>query len=480
MVTILPELGHTFSEYSLMPGYTRRTCILKDISLETRLHDSLLLKIPFLSAAMMSVTGYEMALDLGKEGGLGVLPARLTVDEQVEIVRRIKGYEMGFVEDPVTVREGDTIEEVLMAIEKYGHSKIPVVDRNNVFKGMFLQSLYWESPVSIQEPVDAIMVPFREDGEIPHSNDPNINVDEVKGLLRGNNNNYIVVLDDQGRLVKLAFKKDVEKINVGVAVTTHRGWEERVERNLGAGVDLIVIDTSDAHNDFAADVVKAYKSMSSSVPICAGNVVTGEGAMFLMEAGADIIKVGMSTGSICTTQREKAVGRAPMSALLDVDKARKEFSHRGKYVPIIVDGGIASAADMVIALSVADVMMMGNYFNRFYEAAGEKLDESGKVTRIEIEMAEVATWGEASQRGRNLDRYGHASMKTFFAEGVEGTVPYNGHLKATLKTDILKIKGALVNAGCQNLAELRRDAVLELNSPYAKAVIGNVHDIKTR
>ena len=167
-----------------------------------------------------------------------------------------------------------------------------------------------------------------------------------------------------------------------------------------------------------------------------------------------------------------------MSALLDVSKARDEYKKR--YVPIIVDGGIASAADMAIALSVADAMMMGNYFNRFYEAAGEKFDRSGKTTRIENEMAEVATWGEASQRGRNLDRYGHASMRTFFEEGVEGTVPYEGHLKAKLKRDLLKIKGALVNAGCKNLVEYRRDAVLELNSPYAKAIIGSAHDIKTR
>lgn len=469
------EPGRTFQEFSLLPGYTKKNCVIPNISLATWLAPNLALKIPLLSAAMTSVTSYEMALALGKEGGLGILPARMQVDEQAEMVRRIKNYEMGFVEEPMAIRENATVEEALRLIEQHGHSKIPVTDKNNKFLGMFVQQHYWQTNASQKDPVTAAMIPF---GEVPYCNTPNITVDEAKKLLETNNKNYLVVLDDQNRLVKLAFKKDVEKIKVGAAISTHEGWEKRVQANLAAGVDLIVIDTSDAYNEYASDVIKTCKSAGMNVPLCAGNIVTYDGAMFLMEAGADIVKVGMSSGSICITKREKAVGRAPMTALMEACRARASFYQmKGKYIPVIMDGGIATSADMIIALTFADAVMMGGYFNKFYEASGEKLDENGKMTTDENRMRWVATWGEGSARAQNLDRYGHSSRKTFFAEGEEGIVPYQGRLKPNLKRDLMKIGAALSNSGCMNLEEFRNSAIIELNSPHANEIITSTHNM---
>jgi len=430
---------------------------------------------------MTSVTGYELALALGREGGVGILPSRLPVSEQAEIVRRIKSYEMSFVDEPVTVRDVATIEDVLREIEKHGHSKIPVVDRNNVFRGIFVREHYWAANAEVGDSVSSVMIPFGGvGGEIPYSNNPDLTVEQAKKLFDGEGN-YVVVLDDQNRLVKLAFRKDVEQVRVGSAISTHEGWRDRVEANLEAGVDLILIDTSDGYTEFAGEVIRNYKDMKSEVPICAGNVITYDGALFLMKAGADIVKVGMSSGSICTTQREKAVGRGPMTALLEADKARRDFQGKGgRDVPLVVDGGVSSSADRIIALTVANAIMMGNYFNAFYEAVGEKLDSNGAETRYEEDMREVRTWGEGSNKARNLDRYGHSSRRTFFEEGVESTVPYAGRLKPNLKRDIMKIKSAMNNAGCRTLEDFRKQAVIELNSPYTSMIVSNVHDVKDK
>jgi len=472
---IIFEPGRTFSEFSLMTGYTMKNNIAPIVNLVTDLA-GLQLKIPMLSAAMTAVTGYEMALALGKEGGIGILPSRLHIREQVRIIKEIKNYEMSFVEEPLKIRETSTVEHAMNMITRRGHSKVPVVDRNNVFLGMFTQENYWKSKVSYQDKVTEAMI---KPEEIACHENQNVSLDEAKQLLEKKKANYLVILDGQKRLVKLAFKKDIEKIKIGAAISTHEGWEERVKSVVEAGADLIVVDTSDAYNEFVVDVLKKYKSMNLGIPICAGNIITEEGALFLMENGADMVKVGMSSGSICTTQREKAVGRAPMSALMAAEKARKKFlSEKGKYVPIIMDGGIASASDMVIALSIADALMMGGYFNRFYESPAEKFNENGKETRDEREMKWVSYWGEGSEKAMNLGRYGHLTRKTFFAEGVEGKVPYMGRLKPTLKKDLMKIKAALSNAGCRNLVEYRENAVLELISPHSSIIISNPHNIK--
>jgi len=472
---VILEAGRTFSEFSLLTDYTSKDCNLNNINLKSKLGD-LNLESPFLSAAMTSVTGYEMALALGKEGGLGVLPARLPINEQVEIINKIKRYEMGFVEDPVSVRDNATIDEAVRLVEKHGHSKIPITDRNNVFLGLFNFDKYVESNETPAENILSTMIKVED---LPYIRKSSITIKEAKKELE--KNNYLIVLDELGRLVKIAFKKDVDNIVVGAAMSTHKGWKRRVKACDEAGADIFVIDTSDAYNEFTAKVLKEYSKMNLGKPICAGNVITYDGAKFLMENGADVVKVGMSSGSICTTQREKATGRAPMTALLEVEKARTDFfKSTGKYVSIIIDGGVSDTGSMIIALSVADAIMMGGYFNHFFEAEGEKYDENMQLTNHEPDIKYIATWGEGSARARNLDRYGHVARKTFFAEGEEGTVDNWGRLKPKLKQDIRKIKAALSNTGCMNLEDYHKKAVIELMSLYTQNIIGDTHDMKVK
>ena len=472
---VILEPGRTFSEFSLLTDYTTKNCNLNNINLKSNLGE-LELGIPFLSAAMTSVTGYEMALALGKEGGLGILPARLSVKEQVEIIEKIKGYEMGFVEDPVSIRDNATIDEAVRLVEKHGHSKIPITDRNNVFLGLFNFDKYLESNETPAENVLSVMTKVEE---LPHTKKTNITVKEAKKELQ--EKNYLIVLDELGRLVKIAFKKDVENIVVGAAISTHKGWKRRVKACNDAGADIFVIDTSDAYNEFTSKVLKEYKKMNLGKPICAGNVITYSGAKFLMDSGADVVKVGMSSGSICTTQREKATGRAPMTALMEVERARADYlEETGKYVSIVIDGGVSDAGSMIIALSVADAVMMGGYFNHFFEAEGEKYDSNMQLTTHEPDIKYVATWGEGSARARNLDRYGHVARKTFFAEGEEGTVENWGRLKPKLKQDIRKIKAALSNTGCMNLNDYHDKAVIELMSPFTQNIVGDTHDMEVK
>ena len=487
---IKKEPGRTFSEFSLLTDYTANDCTIRDINLETILYSSpdnpndsgdnknLRLKIPFLSAAMTSVTGYDMALALGKEGGLAVLPVRMPQQDVVDIIKRIKSYEMSFVESPIKINENETIERVMSIIKEYGHSTIPVTDRNNIFLGMFTEEHYLETDVGNKDNIKSAMIGIGSNDILCYNN-PSIGVEDAKKLLDQKNKNYLVVLDEQNRLVKLAFKRDIDKIKIGAAISTHSRWKERVEAIVGAGVDLVVVDTSDAYNEFTRNIIKEYKEdLKINIPLCVGNIITYDGAKFLMDSGADIIKVGMSSGSICSTQREKAVGRAPMSALIDVDKARKKyFKENRRDVPIIIDGGITSSADMIIALTIADAMMMGYYFNRFYEAAGKKLDKNRNETTEHNNILEVETWGEGSSKAQNLDRYGHFSKRTFFPEGEEGTVPYAGRLKPNLSMDLKKIRSALSNTGCKNLEEFRKKSVLEVLSLESKIIVSDVHHI---
>ncbi len=472
---VILETGKTFGEFSLLTDYTAKGCNLQNISLETNL-GGLRLRHPFLSAAMTSVTGYKMALSLGKEGGLGVLPARLPVKEQIKIIDKIKSYEMGFVEDPITARENATIDEVVRLVEKHGHSKVPIIDRNNVFLGLFSFDKYLEENATPGDKVTAIMIGPKN---LPVSKKTDLTMEEAKKELEGKN--YLIVLDDLDRLVKIAFRKDVENIPVAAAVSTHKGWKKRTQACIEAGADMIVVDTSDGFNEFTAKVIEDFKDMGTEVPICVGNVITYDGAKFLMEKGADLVKVGMSSGSICTTQREKATGRAPMTALLEASRARNDFAREKKrYVPLVIDGGVSSAGDMIISLTVADAVMMGGYFNHFYEAEGEKYDENMKNTNHEPDIRYIGTWGEGSARARNLDRYGHVARKTFFTEGEEGTVENWGRLKPKLKQDIRKIKAALSNAGCMNLKEFHNEAVIELMSTYSQKLVGSTHNIKVK
>lgn len=474
---IIWEPSRSLKEFVLLPGYTGNDCTIDKISLETRLAKNLVLDIPFLSAAMMSVTGHSLALELAQNGGLGVIPDGFQIKDQVSIIKRIKNFEAGFINNPLTAKPAESIASVLEKINKFGYSTMFIVDDYRAFLGVFDENNY-DKTIDVREPVEKAMIPFdKKNGKEISWYDSKLSLKEIKKSFEKNSCKFAVLLDGQGRLVNASFKKDFKELKVAASINTYEGWAERAKACVEAGADLITIDTSDAFNYFALKVIKEFKASYPEVPVCFGNIVTEEAFYKGVEAGADMVKVGMGIGSICSTTDIKALGRGQFSAGLEVCSARDNaFKENGNYVPVILDGGISNARDMVIALTLVDAIMLGNYFNKFFEAAGQALNRDKKPTSTEEETAFKETWGEGSRKAQNYRRYGHRSVKTAFEEGVEGTVEYKGRLKPNLERDILKIKSALSNAGCKNLKEFREKAVLEVISPLSQADAG-FHDL---
>ncbi len=482
MARIRDLVGTTFSEYNLLPGYTPKSCNRKTIKLETKLA-GIPLGLPFLSAAMTSVTGYEMTLALSRQGGLGVLPVNIPDDEASKIIRTVKDHskEQHFIDDPVTVSYNGKIRDALELIRKFGHSHIPVIDQYRTLKGVFDQQIFLDSGAHDSDPVTEAMQPFENMAIIT---DPELTSKQAKKFLSEKDIPYVAVVDKDRRLVKLSFRKDTYPLPVAAAITTHPGWQDRAHQLVESGVDLIVVDTSDGFSEYMDNLVVGYKqdAVLSKIPLCVGNVVTYEAAKHYMELGADLVKGGMSTGSICTTRRVKATGRSPMSTLSALVRAQEHHLEKhGRRVPIIYDGGVSNSADMIIALTHADAIMMGGYFNRFFEAAGPKLDQYKHripdPANHEQDIRYVESWGEGSARAKNLGRYDQTE-RTFFEEGIEGVVPYRGFLKPNVRLDVMIIKKAMENVGAHNLQEFREKAQLEYMSQAAQGVVGNTHNVE--
>ncbi|MEM7819228.1 MAG: IMP dehydrogenase [Candidatus Aenigmatarchaeota archaeon] len=467
------ERSTSFKDYVLLPSYTDKNCIIQNINIETELSPLIKLKFPFIPAAMRSVTGYKMALEVARNGMIPFLPRSLELEEIIRIIKDIKAKKDKLIihnyPGIITAGPEDKFERVYEEkIKKYGHSTIPIVNEYGKYLGVF----YYISPE--KHPNDAKMKDLMK----KNKNRENIDFclitateDKILEYMEKNGKKIMPILDNEGHLIKFAFKKDRPNY-IAVSIDTYEGWKKRVDVAIEAGVDLISIDTSDAYNYWAVNVIKEFKKEYPNVPICGGNIVTKEGFDCLVSHGADIIKVGMGIGSICTTTEVKRVGRGGARSLIEVVNKRDEyFNKTGKYIPVIMDGSIENTGDMVIALAIgADALMMGKYFNQFFEAEGTPLDAEkkpiDKPDERENEIKYKEIWGEGSRRAMNLGRYSHETIKTFFPEGVEGIVKYRGRLKPNIEYDANIVKSSMSNAGCRNLKEFRENAILERLSEH--------------
>ena len=283
---------------------------------------------------------------------------------------------------------------------------------------------------------------------------------------------WLPIVSEEGTLLSVVFKKDRDKhlrhpdetvdrnrrLRVAAAVSTHPEDRERADALLEAGVDALLIDASDGHTDFQAEMLEWLKPRAGAVPVIAGNVVTADGFDFLAERGADAVKVGLGIGSGCITQEVRASGRGQASALLDVAAARARHAERtGCSLPLIADGGISGAADIAIALALgADCVMLGNLLARYTESPGRVVDGERGETWKEY-------WMEGSRRAHNQRRYAQTRSR-FFEEGVEGWVPHAGSVYDGLPRLLWMVRAALATAGAVDIATLQRDARLELQS----------------
>lgn len=472
---ILPSQSTTFRELILLPRRTSLESALPKVSLETKLAENFSLSIPFMSSAMESVTGTELAIALALHGGIGVVPAgRIEVEEQVGMIAAVKAFQSGMIEDLVTVGPDDVLGRVEELEERLGYQGFPVVSKDGALVGE-IGSRDYHPQRDLERMVKERMRPV----ENLLTSQQDYSQEELKMMLFTSSYDRLYLLGADERVKGVLFRDGAKRelrfhqarrdaqgrLVVAAAISTHPEDLERAKRCVDAGADVLSVDASDGFSDFMRDTVLAAKDLK--VPVVAGNVVDRAGFDFLAECGADAVKVGIGSGSICTTRRVKAIGRGQATAVREVVLARDAWYERtGRYLPVISDGGVAGTGDMSVALALgADVLMMGKYFAAFQESPtisyAKKFQVSGG---LELTATVKPYWGEASARAKNVRRYQQNDPRTFVIEGEEGWVVCKGSIHTVLPTDLKALKGTLSSCGCADLAEFRRDCVLERQS----------------
>ncbi len=483
--------AHTFSEYLLVPGYSSEKCIPDNVDLRTPLvkfkkgeEATITMNIPLVSAIMQSVSGENMAIALSKEGGISFIYGSQSIEDEAAMIARVKSHRAGFVSSDSNIRPDSTLADILALKELTGHSTVAVTSDGTVngkLEGIVASRDYRPSRMSLDLKVSEFMTPV--DQMVVAGK--NTTLQEANDIIWENKINTLPILDDDGRLLYIVFRKDyashkeypLELLDskkrhiVGAGINT-RDYADRVPALLEAGADVLCIDSSEGYSAWqklTLDWIR--KKYGDSVKVGAGNVVDAEGFRFLAEAGADFVKVGIGGGSICITREQKGIGRGQATAVIEVAKARNEyFKKTGIYVPICSDGGIVYDYHMTLALAMgADFLMLGRYFARFDESPTNKVNINGSY------MKEY--WGEGSNRARNWQRYdmGGAS-KLSFEEGVDSYVPYAGPLKDNVTLTLNKVRSTMCNCGALNIPELQEKAKLTLVSATS-LVEGGAHDV---
>jgi IMP dehydrogenase len=403
---------------------------------------------------------------------MAVAPRGLTIDRQVEIVDYVKGKEIkpGEMEsesEPLTIRTFRKLGNAIQKAKESGHSNIPVVTREYRFLGMFTYKPSEHDLMDLDTPIEDVMKKYNQHSLCREG----MSDKEIKDFLKNNKYRFTPVLKRDGTLSRLVFLQTHEAYKVGAAIDTHPGWERKVAQLVEAGADMIFIDTSDAHKEYALELVREYnKVFGNGPPICAGNVVTRKAFRDFAEAGADAIKLNMGPGSICSTNQVLGVGAPPMWVAIEVAQERDEYAKNGKYIPIISDGGMEGTDDISVVMTHVDGIMCGSMFGGFHESAGDKIRSKGRIVGVRI-------YGEASKEAfettGDMNRYstpmdGGDSLTTF--QGVSGLTPYMGMFKPGLETYKKTLSEALYHAGCANLREYREKARLIRLSEGAKRV----------
>ena len=491
MAMYFEQESHTFSEYLLVPGYSSAECIPANVSLRTPVtkfrkgeEPAVSINIPLVSAIMQSVSDDKMAIALAKEGGLSFIYGSQTIENEAAMVRRVKTYKAGFVYSDSNVRVDDTLADVISLTEKTGHSTIAVTDdgsANGKLMGIVTSRDYRVSRMSTETKVSEFMTPF---DKLVYAYE-GTTLKEANDIIWDNKLNSLPIITKDGNLCYFVFRKDYafhkenplellddkKRYMVGAGINT-RDYEQRVPALVEAGADVLCIDSSEGFSEWQARTLKWIRDKyGDTVKVGAGNVVDREGFMFLAEAGADFIKIGIGGGSICITREQKGIGRGQATSVIEVAAARDEYYEKtGIYIPICSDGGIVYDYHITLALAMgSDFIMLGRYFSRFDESPTNKVNINGTF------MKEY--WGEGSARARNWQRYDMGGDKKLsFEEGVDSYVPYAGPLKDNVGLTLSKVRHTMCNCGALSIAELQQKAKITLVS--ATSIIeGGAHDV---
>jgi IMP dehydrogenase len=448
----------TFDDVSLVPSYSE--VLPGDVSLATRLTREISLKAPLVSAAMDTVTEARLAIAMAQEGGIGVIHKNMTLEAQARQVLKVKKYEAGVIKDPITVTPDATIRDVLEITHRHNISGVPVVDQGNELVGI-VTSRDMRFEKKLDDPVRNIMTGKKD--LVTVSEDASQN--EVLSLLHKHRIEKVLVVNEAFALRGLITVKDIQKstdfpnaakdsqerLLVAAAVGVGGDTEERVAALVAAGVDVVVCDTAHGHTKGVLDRVRWIKQTFPDVQIIAGNVTTAEGALALVEAGADGVKVGQGPGSICTTRVVAGVGVPQVTAVNTVATALAKQD-----VPVIADGGIRFSGDFAKAIAAGGhSVMIGGLFAGTEEAPGEVELYQGRSYKSYRGMGSLGAMQEGSK-----DRYFQfdVAAEKLVPEGIEGRVPYKGPLSGVVHQLLGGLRSSMGYMGCSTIEKFRTES----------------------
>jgi len=462
----------TFDDVLLVP---RRSAVLpKDVAIDTRFSRHIDLRVPIVSAAMDTVTETSMAIAMARQGGIGVVHKKMSVEAQADVVRKVKRSESGMIVDPITLPPTATIGEAEALMAEYRISGVPIIAEGGLLVGILTnRDLRFEDDMS--RSVRDLMT---KEGLITVPTGTNL--EEAREILRGHKVEKLLVVDDQFRLTGLITIKDITKklaypnaakdalgrLRVAAAVGVSHDLEARAAALVEAGVDALVLDSAHGHSQGILDALRLLKA-NFDVDVVAGNIATREAAADLIEQGADAVKVGIGPGSICTTRVVTGVGMPQLSAILAVAEVAQVAG-----VPMIADGGIKQTGDIAKALAAgADCVMVGSMLAGTSEAPGENLLRDGRRYKAYRGMGSLG-----AMSGGSADRYFQEDAKKLVPEGVEGMVAYKGPVEDVLYQMVGGLRSAMGYCGTPNVAALQRDARF-VTITQASLIEGHPHDI---
>lgn len=447
--------GLTFDDILLLPS--KSAVLPRDVNLTARLTKNIQLNIPFLSAAMDTVTEYRMAIAMAAQGGIGVIHKNMSIEQQADEIDKVKRSESGMINKPITLTENKTIREALEIMGKYRISGIPIVDGNNKLTGILTnRDLRFEPNIDMQ--ISEIMTK-----DNLRTAPEGTTLEQAEKILQRYRIEKLPVVDKDGTLKGLITFKDITKkkkypnackdefgrLRVGGGVGVTPDLMERVGALVNAHADVIVVDTAHGHSKGVLEAVKEIRKKYSGIDLIAGNIVTGEAAIDLIDAGVDAVKVGIGAGSICTTRVVAGVGVPQISAIMEVYKATK-----GLNIPLIADGGVKQTGDAPKAIAAgADTVMIGGMFAGVEETPGEKVLFEGRSFKVYRGMGSLGAMKHGSK-----DRYFQDmedDIKKLVPEGVEGRVPYKGPLADTIYQFIGGLRASMGYCGVANIEELK-------------------------
>ena len=477
MATIVETNSRSFGEFLLMPNLTTKAHSPDNVDLSADLvkyrPDSndlrLQVQAPLVSAIMQAVSGPDLCIALAKEGGIGFVFHSQPIADQAAMIRKVKRYKAGFVSSDSNLAPDAKMRDVFVKMDEMGHSTIAITadaSPTGQFIGILTSSNYPPDSVDHDADVSGFVTP--KDDLLCGT--AGMSLEEAYALMWKGKQRVLPVLEADGSLHSLVFRRDYRehvtkrhqvvdgegRLRVGAGINT-RDYKERVPALVEAGADLLCIDSSDGYSEWIAETIGwVRETYGDAVKIGAGNIVDDRAFRYLVEAGADFVKVGVGPGSICITRTQKGIGRGQASAVIDVAAARDAYlKETGIYVPICADGGIATAYEKTVALALgADFLMLGRYFAGFEESPTDKVMMSGTYYK--------EYWAEGSNRASNWARYdvGGTSKGLAFEEGIDSYVPFAGDLASGVQLTLSKIRSTYCNCGSLTTPELQETARL--------------------